>query len=108
MTASHTGQAEAHQEPKHLCCSVLRLPCWGRCPVQDFGFSPEGSFVTAPPTGPGSSVKLLAIADMGQADIDGSNEAMQYWPSRNTTNLMQRDMDGRRLVLHLGDISYAR
>lgn len=76
--------------------------------MQDFGFSTESSFLTAPLTGPEASVKLLAIADMGQADIDGSNEAMQYWPSRHTTDLMQRDMEDRRLLLHLGDISYAR
>ena len=41
---------------------------------QEFGWSEEASFVAPPATGPGASVTLLAIADLGQAEEDGSLE----------------------------------
>ncbi len=37
--------------------------------LQEHGWSEEASFVTPPLTGPDASVKLLAIADMGQAEV---------------------------------------
>ena len=45
-----------------------------------------------------------------QAEIDGSNENGfgEQNPSLNTTRLMEEHMRGRRLVIHNGDISYAR
>jgi hypothetical protein len=45
-----------------------------------------------------------------QAEIDGSNENGfgEQNPSLNTTRLMEQHSEGRRLVIHNGDISYAR
>ena len=50
-----------------------------------YGWSEEASFLSPPPVGADASVRLLAIADMGQAEVDGSNEAAQMVPSLNTT-----------------------
>ena len=44
--------------------------------LQDFAFSEEFSFVTAPPPGSDATVKLLAIADLGFCEEDGS----MTWP----------------------------
>lgn len=41
---------------------------------QDFGFSEESSFVTGPEVGPDAVIKVLANADMGHVEPDGSNE----------------------------------
>ena len=45
-----------------------------------------------------------------QAELDGSNENGfgEESPSLNTSRLMAEAMQGRRLVIHNGDISYAR
>ncbi len=37
--------------------------------LQEHNWSNEASFVTPPPVGADSSVKLLAIADLGQAEV---------------------------------------
>jgi acid phosphatase type 7 len=73
------------------------------------GFSAEASFRAAPPAGPDEEVHILALADMGQAQVDESNEETEMPPSLNTTALMLRDAAGGQygLVAHLGDISYA-
>lgn len=58
--------------------------------------------------GPDSHVKFLAIADMGQAEVDGSNEESEMIPALNTTRLMIAEADDKQLLIHNGDISYAR
>lgn len=76
--------------------------------LQAHGFSPEASFRAAPTVGPDSHVKFLAIADMGQAEVDGSNEESEMIPALNTTRLMIAEADDKQLLIHNGDISYAR
>ncbi|KAF6263717.1 Metallo-dependent phosphatase-like protein [Scenedesmus sp. NREL 46B-D3] len=75
-----------------------------------WGFSPEASFQAAPAVGPSARVKLLAVADLGQGELDGSMEQSEMLPSLNTTARMLQDIQKRgfQLVLHNGDISYAR
>lgn len=76
--------------------------------MQTHGFSTEASFRAAPQTGPCSHVRFLAIADMGQAEIDGSNEESEMIPALNTTRLMIAEAADKQLFIHNGDISYAR
>lgn len=76
--------------------------------LQAHGFSHEASFLAAPAVGPETHVKFLAIADMGQAEIDGSNEQSEMMPALNTTMLMTAEADDKQLLIHNGDISYAR
>ena len=45
---------------------------------------------------------------MGQAEIDGSNEESEMIPALNTTRLMVAEADDKQLLIHNGDISYAR
>lgn len=44
---------------------------------QELGWSEVESFVSPPAPGTGSTVRLLAIADLGQAEEDGSMEASE-------------------------------
>eukprot|EP00775_Hariotina_reticulata_P004167 gene4166-4415_t len=83
----------------------LRWPQW-----PDWGFSEEASFLAAPPVGPATSVKILAVADLGQAELDGSMEQSEMVPSLNTTAGLLQDVIGAgyQLLMHNGDISYAR
>ncbi|GIL41942.1 hypothetical protein Vafri_29 [Volvox africanus] len=76
----------------------------------DGGWSEEFSFLSAPEISPDATVHILAVADMGQAEEDGSLEGSEMMPSRNTTHRMAQDAASSpySLVLHLGDISYAR
>lgn len=53
--------------------------------LQEWGFSPEASFRAAPAVGPGTSVKVLVVADLGQGELDGSMEQSEMLPSINTT-----------------------
>ena len=76
--------------------------------LQAHGFSQEASFLAAPAVGPQTHVNFLAIADMGQAEIDGSNEQSEMIPALNTTMLMIAEADDKQLLIHNGDISYAR
>ena len=76
--------------------------------MQAHGFSQEASFLAAPTIGAESHVKFLAIADMGQAEVDGSNEESEMIPALNTTRLMIAEADDKQLLIHNGDISYAR
>lgn len=73
--------------PVDLACAVLL--CNVDCPCnvcfQEWGFSPEASFHAAPPVGPATTVKLVAVADLGQAEDDGSMEQGEMAPSLNTT-----------------------
>lgn len=93
-------------------CSGADALCWGPCQhmlcLQAHGFSEEASFVAAPPVGPDAHVSFLAIADMGQAEIDGSNEQSEMLPALNTTMLMTAEAADKQLLIHNGDISYAR
>ena len=77
---------------------------------QDYGFSEEQSFQAAPLVGPDTEVSFLAIADLGQAEEDGTVEPFQYQASLMTTKwLTQEAATGvYQLLIHNGDISYAR
>jgi len=77
---------------------------------EDLGLSRVLSFVTPPVAGPHATVALLHVADMGQAEVDGSNELSMMGPSLNTTARLARELmrGDYRLVIHNGDISYAR
>ncbi|CAL8470701.1 g10243 [Coccomyxa elongata] len=105
---------------------------------EENGFSEESSFVTAPPPGSDATVKLLAIADLGFCEEDGSmtwpgnypnavavepvgsdeeiiSEVqnalhmgwVNYCAALITAKRMQEDIDGRTLIVHNGDVSYA-
>lgn len=78
--------------------------------LQSWGFSPESSFTAAPPVGPDTTVKILAVADMGQGELDGSMEQAEMQMSLRTTARMLSDVQdkGFQLLVHNGDISYAR
>ena len=46
---------------------------------------------------------------MGNAQIDDSRQAVkQQQPALNTTRLVENQIDETDVVLHIGDISYAR
>uniref|UniRef100_A0A383VVS5 Purple acid phosphatase n=1 Tax=Tetradesmus obliquus TaxID=3088 RepID=A0A383VVS5_TETOB len=77
---------------------------------EEWGFSPEASFVAAPPVGPQTRVKVLAVADLGQGEVDGSMEQSEMLVSLNTTARMLQDIQQHdfQLLVHNGDISYAR
>jgi len=55
-------------------------------------------------------VKLLAIADLGQAEVDGSMEVSQMWASVQTHAALHREIENNtpQLIIHNGDVSYAR
>ncbi|CAK0782920.1 hypothetical protein CVIRNUC_006115 [Coccomyxa viridis] len=105
---------------------------------KDFGFSAEHSFTTGPEPGSDETVKLLAIADLGFCEEDGSMTAagsypnniatlpigtraeikqevrnalhmgwVEYCAALRTAQRMAGDMEGRTLVVHNGDVSYA-
>jgi len=74
-----------------------------------YGFSEESSFLVAPRVGPNTSVNILAIADLGQSEEDGSVEPFQYTASLNTTKWLTKEIAEKeyQLLVHNGDISYA-
>ena len=46
---------------------------------------------------------------MGMGQVDGSLQPIhEQYPSLNTTRLVIKELDQTDLVLHIGDISYAR
>lgn len=103
------AKAEAASIPFFLFALILLLGA-----AQKHSWSEEASFLTGPAPGPDSAVRLLALADLGQAEIDGSNEPYfaMYPPALNTTRLMLDDLANLAgpelgLVVHTGDISYA-
>ena len=49
--------------------------------LQKFGISMEGSFTTGPASGSEESVKLLAIADLGFCEEDGSMTYAGNYPN---------------------------
>ncbi|KAL4435011.1 hypothetical protein ABPG77_003836 [Micractinium sp. CCAP 211/92] len=78
-------------------------------------FSDEYSFRAAPAPGPDQTVHILTLADQGVGEVDGSYAAMEYRPAADVAAHTIADglspaPDGRpySLVLHNGDISYAR
>eukprot|EP01025_Chloroclados_australasicus_P032526 TRINITY_DN32989_c0_g1_i2.p1 TRINITY_DN32989_c0_g1~~TRINITY_DN32989_c0_g1_i2.p1 ORF type:complete len:573 (-),score=57.61 TRINITY_DN32989_c0_g1_i2:445-2163(-) len=73
-----------------------------------YGFSEEYSFYSPPTPGPDQDVHILLIADVGQAEEDGSNEYREYWPSRNTTYWVSNQPEEYKLLVHNGDICYAQ
>ncbi|EFJ46276.1 hypothetical protein VOLCADRAFT_105635 [Volvox carteri f. nagariensis] len=79
-------------------------------PDGDGGWSPEFSFLSSPEISPDETVHILAVADMGQAEVDGSLEGSEMIPSLNTTRRMIEEAAASpySLLLHIGDISYAR
>lgn len=69
-------------------------------------WSGEESFVAPPAAGTAASVTLLAVADLGQAEVDGSMEASEMLPSLATTARLAAEVDaGAQLLVHNGDIS---
>ncbi|PSC73699.1 inactive purple acid phosphatase 27 [Micractinium conductrix] len=76
---------------------------------KELGWSEVESFVSPPATGPGASVTLLAVADLGQAEEDGSMGASEMLASKATTACLAAEVAaGAQLLVHNGDISYAR
>lgn len=76
------------------------------------GWSAESSFVSAPAPGPQQTVRIIAAADMGMTEYDGT---MNHWtePSAGLTTQRMADvaLSGTgydySLMLHSGDVSYA-
>ncbi len=76
---------------------------------QELGWSEEQHFTSPPAVGPGSTVRLLAVADLGQAEVDGSMEAREMLASLATTARLAAEVDaGAQLLVHNGDISCER
>ncbi|PRW45579.1 Metallo-dependent phosphatase [Chlorella sorokiniana] len=76
---------------------------------EELGWSAEESFMSPPAVGPNTAVRLLAVADLGQAEVDGSMEASEMLPSLHTTARLAHEVAaGAQLLVHNGDISYAR
>ena len=57
----------------HLCPHGLT------CTAQAYGFSGEFDFYTPEPVGSNSTIHFLAIADLGQVTLDGSDEYDYDW-----------------------------
>ena len=55
------------------------------CLMQEFGFSMDHSFTTGPEPGSDEVVKLLAIADLGFCEEDGSMTAAGNYPNNIAT-----------------------
>ncbi|KAL4852697.1 putative dolichyl pyrophosphate Man9GlcNAc2 alpha-1 [Chlorella vulgaris] len=78
-------------------------------------FSPAFSFHVPPVVGSDTTVRMLVLADQGVGEVDGSAQAMEYFPAAGVAQLMVKDSRGASssgldfsLVLHVGDIAYAR
>lgn len=57
---------------------------------------------TPPRVGPDARVRFFAIADMGQAEADGSNEMSEMPDSLTTVRRMVAEAEGRSLLVHNG------
>lgn len=74
------------------------------------GWSDEYSFTSAPVTGPDTPVSILAYADMGMAELDGSED---HWANPEAWETVQGMIttvaqdSSFTLGLHVGDVSYA-
>ena len=97
----------------------------------DFGWSEEFSFMSAPVPGPGVTTRVLAfggkcyklmqscwqftvayiimhISDMGHGEFDDTRQVLKLeQPSLNTTKNLIKEMDSHDLIIDVGDISYA-
>jgi hypothetical protein len=71
------------------------------------GWSEEHSFHSAPAVAPETEIHLIAYGDMGKAEVDGSDEHWEEYPSINTTDNVINRLNQIDLVLHIGDIAYA-
>lgn len=76
--AQHRFIAPPPNSPRSLAGTARALPivsvtCFTPAPkpAQELGWSDEESFVSPPAVGPDATVRLLAVADLGQAEIDG-------------------------------------
>lgn len=80
---------------------------YGDLSADDEGaWSGEETFVAPPAPGSGATVTLLAVADLGQAEVDGSMEASEMVPSLATAARLAAEVDaGAQLLVHNGDIS---
>lgn len=73
------------------------------------GPSQEFNFLSAPIIAPSTTFNFFMFGDMGQAYIDGTDEKNTHMPaSLNSTLTMVRALSEHQLVVHIGDISYAR
>lgn len=70
------------------------------CP-QAFGFSKEFSFLSAPATGPSSTVHVLHTADLGHVTLDGADEYDYDW-SEDPMNFDPTGTFDRVRTLQLG------
>jgi hypothetical protein len=80
---------------------------YGDLSADDEGaWSGEEAFVAPPAPGSDAAVTLLAVADLGQAEVDGSMEASEMLPSLATTARLAAEVEaGAQLLVHNGDIS---
>jgi len=53
--------------------------------LQELGYSGIHSFVTPPPPGAEATVRFLAVADLGHAQLDGSQEVNANHVRENTS-----------------------
>ncbi|CAD7699098.1 unnamed protein product [Ostreobium quekettii] len=70
------------------------------------GYGPEHSFIAPPLPAASSSVIFAVLGDMGQSEVDKSNEPYQLDASLETSSRLEAD-DDLQLVLHIGDLGYA-
>jgi len=75
-----------------------------------FGYSSEYTFFGPPAVGPDQTLRLLAWGDMGTAYSDGAHDIIHTLegPSLATTANALTYINETDLILHIGDISYAR
>jgi len=68
----------------------------------------NATFITPPPVSNSSTLQFYAFGDLGQAELDGTLEESEMLSSLGTTSLMSKMLESERVVVHIGDISYAR
>ena len=75
----------------------------------DYGWSQVYSFKAPPMPSPNAAVKFIAFGDMGNGQEDDSRQVVHgQQPSLNTTRRVKGEISSTDVVLHIGDISYAR
>ncbi|CEO96390.1 hypothetical protein PBRA_005061 [Plasmodiophora brassicae] len=72
------------------------------------GWSEERPLRTPPEPSPTSSVRIAVFGDMGAADPDGAASAHSEAMSARTVGVLASHLDDIDLVLHIGDLAYAR
>ena len=73
------------------------------------GWSPMYSFKAVPVPAPDAAVKFIAFGDMGNGQEDDSCQVVHgQQPSLNTTRGVEKELSSTDVVMHIGDISYAR